>query len=222
MKNRYMLITLFLISITFISCQKGGYIGVLEGDVWINGAKGKAGDRLKEKDIIKTGKTSTAIASFNNNESELEIQENALIEVKKYGLGKNEEKLIFLSKGNMWTRVNRLLKNNSYHVQTSSSVAAVRGTKFYTFTIGNMDGVCHCEGTVDYSQNESDYNSTHSQDYIVINRGGKTVLLTPEELSFLSRAHDHSTLSDSSLGNKSEPLSEEESKRFLSLIESKM
>lgn len=187
----------------------------------------KAGDTLPETGTIFTGADGLAIAVLKRGRAELEIQKNSEFHLKKLGEAESE---VHLRKGNLWVRVNKLTPREKFHVHTPTAVAGVRGTKFYTFHIQDLEGrdihgTCHCEGDVHYDTHDDNYESVHSGDYVVLTREGKTILMTPEEMSFMgpdgATAHRHSAIPDSPLGPQEQQLTPEQMREFMEIAEKK-
>jgi hypothetical protein len=192
------------------------------GKAWIvrGGGKleAKAGDVLRQGDSIETGAGSLVVADLNGGTAQVEVQENAL-----FGLDSVEgaDRTVSIRRGNLWLRVSKLIKGGSYRLKTPSSIAAVRGTKMYRFAAGDADGMCHCEGDVEYRAAGGSYGAVHHRDFMAFTKGGTTVLLSPEDLAFMmtpGTEHRHSMVSGSPLGPKASDMDAVRQKRFADLI----
>ncbi len=224
MKPHLIISMVIIISSFHFSCKKdsnidGGIVSRVVGNAVIerNNTKSnlKNGDAFSNGDIIETGSSSIVIVSINNSTADIEIKENTRFEMKTVS---NYN----LVNGNIWLRVNKKLsKNDQIILNTKTSIAAIRGTKLYIFQMGDITGICHCEGEVDFKSTKNPYEGHHNRDYMVLTKGDKTVLLTPEELSFLGTIgsdHHHSALEDSPLGPAEKKLSPDQQKLFMEVI----
>lgn len=196
--------TLLISVLLVLSCMGKEQIGKIvrvEKDAYLIDAQKRVpiteGMEIKEDDTIVTGENAVVVTSFNG--VQLEIQPNAVFSVRELTSSRND---FFVSVGNVWTKVDKVVKGRKVIVETPTTIAAVRGTKFYTFKMGDITGICHCEGTVDYTVKKSDYEEKHSKDYIVFTKEGKTVVLNPDELKRIGLEHHHSVLPNSPLGRQ--------------------
>ncbi len=108
-------------------------------------------------------------------------------------------------------------------VRTKTSVASVRGTKFYTFNMGESFGTCMCQGSADYKAAEHEFHQTQNQDHMIFTRGNKTIILTPEDLKPIiggKITHNHSALTNSPLGEKAS-MTPAQLGKLMTLIEKK-
>jgi len=205
--------------------QEAGVITMIVGKAWIIAGEekreAKLNDRIRQGDAVETAENTVVIADILDGTAQVEIQQKALFRIESVS---GEEKTVAIDRGNLWLRVNKLLKNGTFRMRTPTSLAAVRGTKMYHFTMGDLDGVCHCEGDVEYNTNTGGYGATHHRDNMVFVKGSATVLLTAEELAFINtpgQTHRHSDLDNSELGPKSRPLTPLQQEQLMKLISSK-
>lgn len=163
-----------------------------------------AQEKLVEGDVLTTGSNGCVIVKLAGTLGTLEIQNDAVFNVSNYA---KNERVIDMKKGNVWTRIDKVPKGGVVKVRTPSSLAAVKGTKFYTFTFGEYSGTCFCQGEVAYTQSTSGHAGTHDTDYLVVTRGDTTLTFTPKmfEEAGIEVAHNHSLLPDSDLGEQLTP-----------------
>lgn len=171
----------------------------------------KKGDALNSGDVIATGEKSAVIIETGAVSGQLEIQSNSKLKVESSAKGYE----FFLETGNVWISVNKLSKDQEFKLKTPTTVAGVRGTKFFTFNDGELTGTCHCEGQIEYSNNMSHKSEVNSGDYLVIHKGDKSVTVKEEDFKKAGikfYGHNHSEMDDSSLGAKNSMTEEEHSK----------
>lgn len=171
----------------------------------------KKGDILNSGDVISTGEKSAVIIETGAVSGQLEIQSNSKLKVESSPKGYE----FFLEAGNVWVSVNKLSKDQEFKLKTPTTVAGVRGTKFFTFNDGELTGTCHCEGQIEYSNNMSHKSEVNSGDYLVIHKGDKSVTVKEEDFKKAGikfYGHNHSEMEDSSLGAKNSMTEEEHSK----------
>ncbi len=200
-----------------------GVIILMLGDVKIvhqdKAQRASAGDVFAAGDSLITGENSVAVASVNNGAAEFELQENSVFRF-------NKEREVEIAEGNLWLRVNRKLAGDGvYHLKTPAGVAAVRGTKMFAFQMFGITGICHCDGSVDYSSEKTGYSHRHNRDHFVVTRDGVTALLTAEDIPFIITPgddHRHSVIENSPLGEKGDVMTPEKKKKFLKIIEAKL
>jgi hypothetical protein len=176
-----------------------GSVAVAKGDVslaLVTGAK------IDEGSIVKTGPDGIAVISLNDGSAKFEVQQNSEFDLQKISFG---IKNFSVRKGNVWNWVRKLKKRQAFTVDAPTAVVGVRGTKFYIFKIGDMEGICHCEGSVATTDKSTGTEGTDSQDTLSFSRNGKTILLTAADLSGIGFHHNHSALSNSPVGAKSTP-----------------
>ncbi|MBX7058316.1 MAG: FecR domain-containing protein [Leptospirales bacterium] len=155
-------------------------------------------DSLHSGDHVLTGEDGIAILHFANSFAAAELQPNADLEIKATA----ESKELNLQRGNLWLQVNGGAGRPEFSVRTPTTVAAVRGTRFYTVQIGDMVGICQCQGTVHFQG--GGVQGDHHQDTLSFTRGGKTVTLQLSDLpAGIPYRHDHSLLNDSPVGARS-------------------
>jgi hypothetical protein len=173
----------------------------------------KKGIGLKSGDKIITSKSDTAIISIRDNIAQVEIQPDAIFMIGNYTTVKKQ---LTLLTGNIWVKVKKLQDNQRLTLWTPTSVAGVRGTKFYTFSIDGLYGTCHCEGSVHYITEKTKYEGIHDTDDLVVTKNKKTILFTAEELKKNTGVvHDHSTLDNSPLGKKSKAANDEKVFKYI-------
>ena len=201
-------------TLTFIK----GEVKVTNGEVETTA---KVGDKVLQGNTVSTGEKSVAILAIDDNSSRIELQSNAKIVVET---STAESKKIFLQKGSAWTSVEKLPKNSKYSLHTPTSVAGVRGTKFYTFSFNGIYGTCFCEGKVEYNAKTSVYHQENSEDYVIFTKGDVSALVTQKELAeagISDPGHHHSVIDNSPLGKKYS-LTKEEEQIFFGLAQKKL
>lgn len=182
--------------------------------------------QLLEGDIVKTGPDGLMLAKMIGGNIDLELQKNAVFHVESI---RGSDKALRLEQGNLWLRVNKMERNHSFQLRTPTTIAGVRGTKFYTFDFKdargrNIHGACHCEGEVDYHVPDNEYHQVHKEDYTTFTRDGKTIVVYPDEIAAVvpgMAEHHHSHLADSHLGPAEEDLSPEQATALMALLEKK-
>jgi hypothetical protein len=180
----------------------------------------KLGEALNQGDTVLTGDNSGAIINIKETGSFIEVQSNAVFRLSS--LKKNKIEL-FAQTGNVWVNTAKKpgVKEPYFKLVTPTLVAAVRGTTFYVFKIEDMEGVCHCEGDVDVSRSSSGYRGANHTDNLVVSKGDKSVLLTPEDLKEVGLKHNHSIFEKSPVGPQNQ-LSPKEFKAFASFLRKKL
>jgi len=187
--------------------QTDGVIGRVKGEARIehieaDGSKktrpARTGEKVYAGDTIVTAEQSTVI--FHVTGAKVEVQQNTRFVYEKTG----DDKQVYLQSGNAWTMVEPLGAHRKFALRTPNSVAAVRGTKFFTFTDGRNAGTCHCEGKIAFKNTTSGKEEVNDRDYVMYFREGKAVKVLVEELKKLGLpvGHNHSSLDDSELGKK--------------------
>lgn len=205
-----------------------GEVVFLKGEGKIRSPRGKVqglktGSKLFTGDTVTTGKGATAILSLASNQAKIELQPEAEFTIRSLNKKKRD---LFLKKGDAWLKFEKAKQGEgSFTLSTPTSVAGVRGTKFYTFTMkdtkGNLlYGTCHCEGDVDYQFKKTGYSAHHAQDTVVLSNAEKTIILTPEESRSIGAQHNHSTLEASPLGPQ-QGMTAEQGQKMMALIEKK-
>jgi len=176
------------------------------------------GMKLNVGDIIKTSEAGTAVLIFVPEEIRVEVQPNSEFSVRSYD---EKARSFHLQRGNVWMQVNRQPGSKTeVQLTTPTSVASVRGTKFYTSRQGDMELKCQCEGTLEYSVQETSFRGVSEQDTLTVTRGGRTVVLTPIDLKTVGYAHNHSTIDGSPVGKKNE-MTAEQFQRFMEIVNKK-
>ena len=103
---------------------------------------------LKSKSFVKTGADTEAHIIFNDN-SMISLDQNSEIQVVYNGNDRN----IIQSAGNSWHRLQKLTQGNNYQVETSNTLATVRGTIFGVKVEDSLDsGVYVLESQVEVNQ----------------------------------------------------------------------
>lgn len=120
--------------------------------------RGKTGDVLTSGDAVATGKGATAVLALADS-SRLKLRESSRLVLSLPGPGgpHTEAQLAF---GSLFAKIAKRLPGAEFRVRTESSVAAVRGTEFFTAygrkTRGRRDlWVCVNEGAVDVGTSAS-------------------------------------------------------------------
>lgn len=180
--------------------------------------KAKKGDTVLEGSTLITGKKSVAILEVGDKNIQIEIQSGSEFTISS--LGKTNE--VQLKRGNAWTWVQKFSKDEEFYFKTATTVAAIRGTKFYTFHMGDITGTCHCQGKVMLGNLISKKFRENNEDYMAFHRGGKTVYLTGEEAkkANIPYQHNHSEITDSPMGKKFN-LNREEVSLMMNLVQKK-
>ena len=180
----------------------------------------KLGEILNQGEVIQTGNQSGVILNIKETGSYIEIQSNAIFHISSL---KKSNIQLFAEKGNVWVTTEKQpgKKDRYFKVVTPTSVAAVRGTKFYVFNMEGMDCVCHCQGDVEFSRSGSFYKGEHHTDNLVVSKGEKTVLITQEELKKIGLQHRHSMFDKSPVGPENQ-LTPKELTVFTAFLKKKM
>lgn len=192
----------------------GGLVRTLQGSAELEHAGVrkplKVGDAFESGDTIHTGPNGIVVVAIRGSLAQAEIQPNASFQVN----ANNAATEVNLNRGNAWLAVTKTSANEEFTVRTPTTIAGVRGTKFYTAQFEDIVAVCHCEGDVEFSTS-GPYKAVHHTDTLVFTRkDGKTVTLTAKDVPDLSPAHNHSLLENSPLGRRDE-MSEERKKKLL-------
>lgn len=158
----------------------------------------RQGDKVFIGDTIVTAEESTVI--FQVTGAQMEIQHSTRFVYERGG----EDKQVYLQSGNAWTSVSKLGASGKFSLRTPTTVAGVRGTKFFTFTHGDTTGTCHCEGKIAYKNMSTGKEEVNDQDYLMYYRGDKTVKLLVDDLkkAGLPVAHNHSEIDNGAIGKK--------------------
>ncbi|WP_411822120.1 FecR domain-containing protein [Leptospira sp. 'Mane'] len=178
----------------------------------------KTGDSIQKGDTLRSGEKSAAIVEFGEEEAIIEIQSNS--EFRFLDTGKNKE--FILNSGRSWLKSSKLQKDGTLSLKTPTTVAGVRGTKFFTSIAGDMVLTCHCEGEVDLKNLSNNAGRVNDKDYLAIVKKDKIVYIFPEDLKALNipYTHDHSELSSSQLGKQNQ-LSNEQFATMMGFAEKK-
>jgi len=158
----------------------------------------KTGEKVFVGDTVVTADASIAV--FEVNGAQMEIQQNTRFVYSKGGT----EKEVYLQGGNVWTSVSKLEANHKFTLRTPTTVAGVRGTKFFTFTDGKNTGACHCEGKVSTKNSTTGKEEVNDADYLMYYRGAKSIKVTVDEIKKLGipAGHNHSDMDNSTIGKK--------------------
>jgi len=220
-----MVILLSLLALS-CGCGKGGSdlkIVQVRGKVELirNGeAQGlSAEEKLKPHDTLRTGDESAVVILLPGG-AQAELQSNAELTLSELSL---PDRSLTLHKGNNWLSIPSLPDGQSFQLVTPTSVASVRGTKFYSFQMGDISGTCHCEGSIDFLVRGTDYQQRHDKDFMVVTRAGKTALITPTEIMAAVGVvqHHHAQAPGSPLG-PADDLTPEQKQKMMELFRSKL
>jgi hypothetical protein len=162
------------------------------------------GDRFGVGEVVRTASQSVLIVSIGDGEADLEIQQNAVFSISSLE-GRSGD--LALRRGNLWLRLNRKLsKGDQFSLHSPTSVASVRGTKFFTFKIGVYYGTCMCQGSADYESTAGEkFSGKQEQDYLIVSDGKRTVVVSHDDLKPLAIKddfHQHSMMDNSPLGRR--------------------
>lgn len=184
--------------ITFV--KGSAIIEHLESDGSKKSRPARQGEKIYIGDTIMTGQESTIV--FEVTGAQMEIQHNTRFVYERGG----EDKQVYLQSGNAWTSVSKLGTSGKFSLRTPTTVAGVRGTKFFTFTDGSTTGTCHCEGKIAYKNLSTGKEEVNDQDYIMYYRGNRAVKVLVEDFkkAGLPIGHKHSELDNSTIGKKSD------------------
>jgi hypothetical protein len=111
------------------------YIGEVGGTVTVTRENpgeeiaAKIGMLLQEGDTVKTEGASYSSIIFQDDGSRVKLGENAQITLNAVRQKKKLNKRMFLSGGKLWAKVSKK-KGTDFQVQTPTSVASVKGTRF--------------------------------------------------------------------------------------------
>ncbi len=213
----------------FVDCKKAesggtkGIISFVNGNVFIQrgGQKIKtaASQELQAGDILITEAKSTATVIFGESASILEIQSNSEFHFKEIG----NDKVFSQGKGSSWIFANKLAKGEKLSLQTPTTTAGVRGTKFYTGVYDDMTFTCHCEGQIELENTEAHSKKINESDYLAVTKGDKTVYITPKDLQKVNIAyvHNHSEIQGSPVGEQNK-MTPEEMQIMFDLVQKKL
>lgn len=179
------------------------------------------GDTIGSGDIVRAAHNCVLILSIGGT-VDVEIQPDTSFKLDSLNA---TDKTFFMEKGNAWLRLNgKLAKKENVTLRTLTTTAAVRGTKFYTFHLGDMVGTCFCQGEVAYRTEGSESFQQRKQDYLTFVRGGKTILFTPVELKGICDGavyHRHSMIDNSPLGERDTTLTPAKLKKLRAIAEAR-
>jgi len=136
-------------SVATISSYKGSvYVKKSGGEKKISAFKGM---RLKKGDTIITGKKSSATLDIDS-DKEVTVGDNTQLSITELSkeVAKNSSKSSFtLQAGKVWANVKtKLNKDSKFQIKTSTTIAGVRGTKFYVSQEEGQSEIAVLEGTV--------------------------------------------------------------------------
>lgn len=178
----------------------------------------KTGDdgKVFPGDTIQTGEDGTVV--FEVSGAQMEIQHNTRFVYEQGG----DKKQVYLQHGNAWTSVSKLEGTRAFSLRTPTTVAGVRGTKFFTFTDGKNTGTCHCEGKIAFKNTVSNKEEVNDKDYLMYYRGNKAVKVLVDEIKKMGIpiGHNHSELDNSSIGKKNN-LTPAQLQKMAELVEKK-
>jgi hypothetical protein len=160
------------------------------------------------------------IIKFEDGSAQLEVQSDTRLIINSYT---TLTKDLYLERGNVWTSVEKIESEAGFVLRTPTSVAGVRGTKFYTFDLNGISGICFCEGQVKYSVKSSGFDQENSGDFIAFTKGKTTVIVTHAELQaagLTDSGHNHSQIPNSSLGPQN-TLNAKQQQLFFNVVQNK-
>ena len=190
-----------------IAVQKtGASAEIIKGTVTVT-AGGQSmplitGARIDEGCSVTTGPDGVAVISLNDGSARFEVQQDTEFDFQTISAG---VKKFTVRRGSVWNWIRKLKKDEQFTVDAPTAVVGVRGTKFYVFRQGDMDGICHCEGSVQTTDKSTGTSGTDGADTLSFSKNGKTIILTSADLASVGFSHNHSALTDSPLGAKSRP-----------------
>ncbi|TGK10158.1 iron dicitrate transport regulator FecR [Leptospira fletcheri] len=203
--------------------NKKGFVGFVSGTVHIQrdgkSIKPEVNQEIIGGDVIVTGDKSIATVVFGENSTVLEIQSNSKFHFNEIA----NDKTFFQESGASWIVSNKLLKGEGITLQTPSTTAGVRGTKFYTTVYEDMIFTCHCEGKIELENKTDKSKRTNEQDYLSVTRGNKTIYITPadSQKEGISYNHNHSEIQNSPLGPQNQ-MSKEEFGMLIAIVKKKL
>ena len=158
----------------------------------------RASEKVFVGDRIVTADASTVM--FEVTGAQIEVQKNTIFTYERGG----EDKQVYLQQGNAWTSVSKLDGGRKFSLKTPTTVAGVRGTKFFTFTDGKNTGTCHCEGKIALSNTATGKEEVNDGDYLEYYRGSKAIKVRVEDIRKMGIpiGHNHSELDNSAIGKK--------------------
>ncbi len=133
-----------------------GLVNFITGNVKAIGADGKeldlkVGDSVKEGMKIKTtGKKSIVDVYFGENA--IKILGDTVVDIKKLILDVNknsEQSELFVEKGQVFSKIKKLSKEDDYKVKTPTSTAGVRGTDFLVTQEDGKANIACLDGKVE-------------------------------------------------------------------------
>jgi TolA-binding protein len=124
-----------------------GEVGNIEGSPTVNGEIAKAGDRLFEKDLVKTDAVSTMEIRMRTGDR-LTVGPSTEVVLQKAGKEKGRATRLNVKRGLLRSVVETLVKDESYEIETRTAVAGVKGTEFITFATPWAVSLFTKQGTV--------------------------------------------------------------------------
>ncbi|GAB4429209.1 MAG: FecR domain-containing protein [Turneriella sp.] len=200
-----------------IAAVKGSaVIEHIEADGTKNTRKARPGEKIFASDAIVTAEDGNVL--FDVQGARMEVQRNTRFVYERAG----DDKLVYVQHGNVWTEVSKSEGQRRFALRTPTTIAAVRGTKFFTFTDGTNTGTCHCEGKIAFKNLVTGKEEENDRDYIMYYRQKKAVKVTVEELKKIGLpvGHNHSELEKGSIG-KQNNLSPAQMKKMQDYVDKK-
>jgi hypothetical protein len=170
------MIALLFISSVLTANEKVAVIVKLSGDVRLTAAKSfksvtaKKGQILQDGDIIETGAEAYCAIKFLDDKSLLRIRENSTCTIEGKREGKSIIKNIFVEVGSFFLSLFEQPKK--FTVSTPTSVASVKGTKFWVIQRGQSGETRYIctEGSVEVSNKAGKVLLRRGQTAIVLSR----------------------------------------------------
>lgn len=131
----------------------------------------RAGEMLQNNDQIKTGNESYAAYKYVDGSSQVRVFANSIVRVRATTTNGTLNKTVAIDRGNVYSRVTR--NTGSYRVETSNTVASVRGTGFLT----KVDDEGYCRYIVEDGEIELLIRSTGERHLV---GRGKTASIDPD------------------------------------------
>lgn len=158
----------------------------------------KQDEKVYVGDAVVTSDAGTVVLEVSA--ATIEIQKNSRFVYERGG----DDKQVYLQSGNAWTSVQKLQGTSKFSLRTPTTVAGVRGTKFFTFTDGKNTGTCHCEGKIALTNTASGKEEVNDGDYLEYYRGNKAIKVGVADIRKMGIpiAHNHSELDNSTIGKK--------------------
>ncbi|MBI4976249.1 MAG: FecR domain-containing protein [Spirochaetes bacterium] len=172
---------------------------------------------ISESETVVTGKNGAVLLDIGNGSGLVEVQHSTAFSLKTIN---SPKKSVSIKRGNVWIMIKKLAAEEGFYFTTPVSSAAVRGTKFYSFEMGDMRGMCHCEGSVEYKA--GDYAATNSGDYIVFTKDNHSIVVTQDDMRSIGmRGHNHSVMNGSIIGAEPSKAAQKNMPKLMKLVEKK-